>query len=64
MIRYYGMHPAKMFMRVKPIKFGYKFWCLCGSNGYLFNFDPYFGKGENDDKEPLGMRAVFPLNAK
>ena len=43
MIRYYGMHPAKMFMRGKPIKFGYKFWCLCSSNGYLFNFDPYFG---------------------
>ena len=58
MIRYYGMHPAKMFMRGKPIEFGYKFWCLCCSNRYLFNFDPYFGKGENDDEEPLGMRVV------
>ena len=25
MIRYYGMHSAKMFMKGKPIKFGYKF---------------------------------------
>ena len=61
MISYYGTHPAKMFMRGKPIKFGYKFWCLCSSNGYLFNFDPYFGKGEKYDKEPLGMRVVKKL---
>ena len=26
-IRYYRMHSAKMFMKGKPIKFGYKFWC-------------------------------------
>ena len=24
MVRYYGKHPAKMFLRGKPIKFGYK----------------------------------------
>ena len=33
MIKYYEMHSAKMFMRGKPIKFGYKFWCLRSSNG-------------------------------
>ena len=50
-----------MFMRDKLIKFGYKFWCLCNSNGYLFNFDPNFGKGESDGKEPLGMGVVKKL---
>ncbi|XP_014789159.1 piggyBac transposable element-derived protein 3-like [Octopus bimaculoides] len=50
-----------MFMRSKPIKFGYKFWCLCSYNGYLFNFDPYYGKGDSDSKEPLGMRVVKKL---
>ena len=61
MIKYYGMHSAKMFMRGKPIKFGYKFWCLCSANGYMYNFDPYYGKGDSDGKEPLGMRVVKKL---
>ena len=61
MIKYYGMHSAKMFMRGKPIKFGYKFWCLCSANGYIYNFDPYYGKGSDDSKYPLGMRVVKKL---
>ena len=61
MIKYYGMHSAKMFMREKPIKFGYKFWCLCSANGYMYNFVPYYGKGDSDGKEPLGMRVVKKL---
>ena len=28
MIKHYRMHSAKMFMRGKSIKFGYKFWCV------------------------------------
>lgn len=33
MVKYYGGHPAKQFIRVKPIQFGYKDWILCSSNG-------------------------------
>ena len=34
MVPYFGRHSCKMFIRGKPIRFGYKCWCLCGSNGY------------------------------
>lgn len=60
MIRYYGKHSAKMFMRGKPIKFGYKCWCLCSSNGYLYNFEPYCGKNEAMEG-PLGVRVITNL---
>lgn len=48
MVRYYGRHPAKMYMQGKPIKLGYNIWRICSSNGYLFNFDPYSGRSDND----------------
>ncbi|XP_055848110.1 piggyBac transposable element-derived protein 3-like [Episyrphus balteatus] len=43
MIPYYGRHSAKMFIRGKPIRFGYKYWNLCSHDGYLFQFIPYGG---------------------
>ena len=58
MIRYYGMYSAKMFMKGKPIKFGYKFWCLCSENRYLYNFAPYLGKENEPNNEPLGIRVI------
>ncbi|XP_046806455.1 piggyBac transposable element-derived protein 3-like [Lucilia cuprina] len=33
MVPYFGRHSCKMFIRGKPIRFGYKFWCLCSSSG-------------------------------
>lgn len=62
MVKYYGMHPAKMYMRGKPIKFGYKIWCLCSSNGYLYNFSPYVGKSEVE-QGPLGQRVISKLTS-
>lgn len=44
MIRYYGRHSCKQFIRGKPIRFGYKMWCLNSVSGYLINFDMYQGK--------------------
>jgi hypothetical protein len=43
MCPFYGRHSAKQFIRGKPIRFGYKFWCLCTKDGYLIHFDPYQG---------------------
>lgn len=60
MVRYYGRHSAKMFMRGKPIYFGYKLWCLCSSSGYLYNFDTYCGKNEKTEG-PLGVRVITSL---
>ena len=33
-IPYFGRHSVKMFMKGKPICFGFKTLCLCGSNNY------------------------------
>ena len=43
-IKYFGHHGLKQFIRGKPIRFGYKFWALCGSSGFCFNFDLYAGR--------------------
>ena len=57
------MHFAKMFMKGKPIKFGYKFWCLCSEDRYLYNFAPYLGKENEPNNEPLGIRVIKNLTS-
>lgn len=44
MVKYYGKHSCKQFIRGKPIRFGYKVWSLNSVQGYLVNFDIYQGK--------------------
>ena len=44
-------------MRNKLIRFGYKFWFLCGIDGYPYNFELYKGKDGNR-KKPLGTTVV------
>lgn len=44
MIKYFGKHSCKQFIRGKPIRFGYKMWCLNSVSGYLVNFDMYQGR--------------------
>lgn len=46
MIPYFGKHSCKMFMKGKPVRFGFKVWCLCSSDGYLYQFDIYTGKSQ------------------
>ena len=48
MIPYFGRHGAKQFLRLKPVRFGYKIWCVCTPNGYLVNFEPYQGAGAGE----------------
>lgn len=45
MIRYFGRHSCKQYIRGKPIRFGYKVWSLNSSDGYLINFEVYQGNG-------------------
>lgn len=62
MVPYFGRHSCKMFIRGKPVRFGFKLWCLCSHNGYLYKFIPYGGKVENVDKHmALGTRVVLDL---
>lgn len=44
MIKYCGKHGCKQFIRGKPIRFGFKAWCLSTTDGYLILFDVYQGK--------------------
>jgi len=51
MVPYYGRHSCKQFIRGKPIRFGYKVWCLNTSTGYLVNCEVYQGKNPNANLE-------------
>jgi DNA excision repair protein ERCC-6 len=57
MVPYYGHHSCKMFIKGKPIRFGYKIWMLCSSNGYPYNLQVYSGK-DPENSGPLGHRVI------
>ncbi|XP_030751327.1 piggyBac transposable element-derived protein 3-like [Sitophilus oryzae] len=63
MVKYYGRHSCKQFIRGKPIRFGYKMWCLNTKDGYLINFDLYQGKNPraNVSDEILYGKCTAPL---
>jgi DNA excision repair protein ERCC-6 len=62
MVRYFGRHSAKMFMKGKPVRFGFKIWCLCSSYGYLFKCIPYCGKSAHYNPDiGLGGSVVMQL---
>ena len=49
----------KQYIKNKPIKWGFKWWCMCESKtGYLYQFDLYLGK--NSDAA-LGVRESVVL---
>ena len=55
MVPYYGRHGLKQHIHGKPIRFGFKIWCLCTTEGYLIQAEPYQDAGTNDKIEDLGM---------
>lgn len=62
MIAYYGRHSCKMFIKGKPIRFGYKYWCMASHDGYLYQFIPYAGASANNDATyGLGENVVLRL---
>jgi len=62
MTPYFGRHSMKMFIRGKPIRFGFKWWCLCGTDGYPYNLKLYSGREvETVSKQPLGSRVVYHM---
>ena len=52
-----GIIVAKCLFGGNPTRFGYKIWCLCGSDGYPYHFSKYTGKRENSSGS-LGSRVV------
>jgi len=63
MVKYFGRHSCKQFIRGKPIRFGYKVWCLNTKDRYLVNFELYQGKSPkaNTVYEQLFGKAASPL---
>ncbi|KAJ2937338.1 hypothetical protein O0L34_g19219 [Tuta absoluta] len=63
MIEYFGKHGCKQFIRGKPIRFGFKNWCLNTPNGYLLDFEIYQGKSikESSQYDKLFGKAASPL---
>ncbi|CAH1990479.1 unnamed protein product [Acanthoscelides obtectus] len=55
MVPYFGRHSCKMFIKGKPVRFGFKQWCLCSSDGYLFYSIPYAGAIANKERTSLGL---------
>lgn len=64
MIKYFGRHSAKQFIRGKPVRFGYRNWAASSSDGYCYSFDVYCGKSTETSADPLGARVVKSLLAK
>ena len=58
MVPYYGRHSSKIFIRGKPICFGFKLWSLCGSDGYPYHLRIFKGKETTQQALPLGTRVV------
>ena len=58
MVPYFGCHSAKIFIRGKPIRFGFKIWCLCGSDGYPYNMKIYQEKEKKLQDQPFVSRVI------
>ncbi|GBN02525.1 hypothetical protein AVEN_245-1 [Araneus ventricosus] len=57
-----------MFLKEKPIRFGYKAWTLASSEGYVYQFDIYSGKStgaKSSKNEDFGLGGgeltMFPV---
>ncbi|KAJ8949989.1 hypothetical protein NQ318_002399 [Aromia moschata] len=65
MVPYIGRHSCKMFIKGKPVRFGFKLCCLCSSDGHLFSFMPYAGANRKQEKQKssvgLGGDVILEL---
>ena len=62
MVLFKGRSSLKQYMPLKPIKRGFKCWCVCDShNGFVLNMDVYQGAGERSDKDGLAAGVVMKL---
>ena len=63
MVPFYGRHSAKMFIKGKPIRFGYKILALCGNDGYSYNLKKFQGKEAHSENSPSGTRVIKSMVA-
>ena len=62
MIPYLGKHGTKQFICGKPIRFGFKLWCLTSTDGYLIHAEPYCEADTKLSDIGLGQGADEVLN--
>lgn len=63
MIPYFGRHPGKQFMRLKPNRFGYKVWGDCLPDGFCVQFELYQGKNTTmEQNKEMGLGASVVLH--
>jgi DNA excision repair protein ERCC-6 len=62
MIPYFGRHGAKQHLHGKPIRFGFKVWCLCTRLGYLIQCEPYQGAATGKTHPSLGVGGSVVLD--
>ena len=58
---YFEHHGMKQFIRSKPIRYDFKFWCLARSDGFLVKFYPYTGAGNKVAGKTLGSLVTEKL---
>ena len=62
MVLFKGRSTIKQFMPLKPIKRGYKVWCICDSiNGLAYEIEVYLGTTEDGSDGSLDERVVLHL---
>jgi hypothetical protein len=61
MVPHFGRHSCKMYIKGKPVRFGFKLWCLCSSEGYPYLLIPYAGANVNKEKSYVGMGGQVVL---
>ena len=54
MLKYYGHHSSKQFIRGKPVRYGFKSWSICTPEGYVYHSEPYCGSSTRIPKTGLG----------
>ena len=62
MVPYYGRNGLKQHIYGKPIRFGYKVWCLCTRTGYLAQAIPYQDRSTGYSNPRFGMGGFFVLD--
>ncbi|KAB0803049.1 hypothetical protein PPYR_00021 [Photinus pyralis] len=63
MVRYFGRHSLKQFIKGKPVRFGFKEWMLCSATGFCYALDVYCGKNyEGQGASGLGLGSNVVLS--
>ena len=66
MVKYFGKHSLKQSIMNKPIRFGFKAWCMCTPLGQLVSFDFYQGNGigkhHSANKKAVGASSATVLD--